>query len=266
VTTPLLAGKRILITGVLTPKSIAYSIAEACQQAGAELVLTGFGKALSLTERSARRLPQQPTVLELDATRPEHYEAVAAWIKKEWGGLDGAVHAIGFAPEDALGGNFLNTPWGSVATAMEISAFSMKTLSSTLAPLMTNGGSLVALTFDATVAWPLYDWMGPTKAALEAVVRYLSRDLGTQGIRVNSLSAGPLETMAAKSIPGFSGLKEMWSLQAPLGWDAADAAPVADTTVFLLSEMSRAISGEVLHVDGGYHAMGAPLRRVTAAE
>ena len=255
----LLAGKRILVTGVLTPKSIAFSIADACHRAGAELVLTSFGRAMSLTERSAQRLSERVTVLELDATKPEDYDRVAAWVKDNWGSLDGAVHAIGFAPEDALGGNFLNTPWESVATAMQVSAFSMKALSASLAPLMTGGGSLVTLTFDGSVAWPLYDWMGPTKAALEAVVRYLSRDLGPNRIRVNSLSAGPLETMAAKSIPGFSELKDMWGTQAPLGWDASDPSPVADTTVFLLSDLARGISGEVLHVDGGYHAMGAPL-------
>jgi meromycolic acid enoyl-[acyl-carrier-protein] reductase len=259
VTQGLLAGKRILITGVLTPKSIAFSIAEACHRAGAELVLTSFGRAMSLTERSAKRLSEDVVVLELDATKPEDYKKVAAWVEENWSSLDGAVHAIGFAPEDALGGNFLNTPWESVATAMHVSAFSMKALSAALAPLMSGGGSLVTLTFDGSVAWPLYDWMGPTKAALEAVVRYLSRDLGRSGIRVNSLSAGPLETMAAKSIPGFSGLKDMWTAQAPLGWDPSDSSPVADTTVFLLSDLSRGISGEVLHVDGGYHAMGAPL-------
>jgi enoyl-[acyl-carrier protein] reductase I len=255
----LLAGKRILVTGVLTPKSIAFGIADACHAAGAELVLTSFGRAMSLTKRSARRLSADVTVLELDATKPEDYENVAAWVKEKWGSLDGAVHAIGFAPEDALGGNFLKTPWASVATAMQVSAFSMKELSAAMAPLMTGGGSLVTLTFDGSVAWPLYDWMGPTKAALESVVRYLSRDLGSRKIRVNSLSAGPLETMAAKSIPGFSGLKDMWATQAPMGWDASDSAPVADATVFLLSDLSRGVSGEVLHVDGGYHAMGAPL-------
>ncbi len=256
---PLLAGKRFLITGVLTPRSIAFAIAEACQRAGAEVVLTSFGRAMSLTEKSAKRLSPEPKVLELDATKPEDAQAVAAWIRENWGGLDGAVHAIGFAPEDCLGGNFLHTPWESVATAFHVSSFSMKTLVAELAPLVPDsGGAFVTLTFDASYAWPLYDWMGPAKAALESIVRYLARDLGPRRIRVNAVAAGPLETMAAKSIPGFKGLKEFWTERSALPWDSADNAPVADATVFLLSDLSRAITGEVLHVDGGYHALGAP--------
>ena len=263
----LLAGKRLLITGVLTPRSIAFAIAEAAQRAGAEVVLTSFGRAMSLTERSARRLPVVPDVLELDVTSVEQTRAVAVELGRRWGCLDGVVHAVGFAPEDALGGRFLTAPWESVATAMHVSAFSLKTLAAELAPLLAERrGAVVTLTFDGSVAWPLYDWMGPTKAALEAVMRYLARDLGARGIRVNALSAGPLETMAAKSIPGFSGLKEMWGVRAPLGWESDDAGPVADATLFLLSDLSRAVSGEVLHVDGGYHAMGAPAAPPPAEE
>ena len=255
----LLAGRRLLVTGVLTPRSIAYAIAEAAQREGAELVLTSFGRAMTLTERSARRLPSPPDVLELDVTSVEQTRAVANELRSRWGALDGVLHAVGFAPEDALGGRFLTAPWESVATAMHVSAFSLKTLAAEMAPLLEERrGSIVTLTFDGSVAWPLYDWMGPTKAALEAIVRYLARDLGPRGIRVNALSAGPLETMAAKSIPGFGGLKAMWGERAPLGWASDDAGPVADATLFLLSHLSRAVSGEVLHVDGGYHAMGAP--------
>jgi enoyl ACP reductase len=258
-TTNLLAGKRIVVTGVLTPKSIAYAIASACRDQGADIALTSFGRAMSLTERSARRLGLDTDVLELDATNVDQVRAAAASLRERWGGVDGVVHAIGFAPEDALGGHFLETPWESVATAMQVSAFSLKTLAAEFAPLMEPaGGSLVTLTFDATVAWPLYDWMGPTKAALEAIVRYLARDLGHRGIRVNSLSAGPLETVAAKSIPGFAGLKDSWETMAPLGWDSADAGPVADAAVFLLSDLARGVTGEMLHVDGGYHSQGAP--------
>lgn len=260
---PLLAGRRLVVTGVLTPRSIAFAIAEAAQRAGAEVLLTSFGRAMSLTEKSARRLDPVPDVLEMDVTRTDQVAAVAAEVRRRWGTVDGAVHAIGFAPEDCLGGGFMTAPWESVATAMQVSAYSMKTLAAELAPLMParedGGGALVALTFDAAVAWPLYDWMGPTKAALEAVVRYLARDLGPRGIRVNSVAAGPLETMAAKSIPGFKGLKDRWSQQAPLGWDSADSGPVADAVLFLLSGLARGISGEVLHVDGGYHALGAPM-------
>ena len=259
----LLAGRRMLVTGVLTPRSIAFAIADAAQRAGAEVLLTSFGRAMTITEKSARRLDPVPDVLEMDVTRTDQVAGVAAEVRRRWGGLDGAVHAIGFAPEDCLGGGFMTAPWESVATAMQVSAYSMKTLAAELAPLMpareAGGGALVALTFDATVAWPLYDWMGPAKAALEAVVRYLARDLGPRGIRVNSVAAGPLETMAAKSIPGFKGLKDRWAEQAPLGWESADSGPVADAVLFLLSGMARAVSGEVLHVDGGYHALGAPM-------
>ena len=262
----ILAGKRVLVTGVLTPRSIAFAIARACHEHGAEVVLTSFGRAMSLTERSARRLDPAPDVLEMDVTDSAQVAAVAAALRERWGGLDGVVHAIGFAPEDCLGGHFLEAPWESVATALHVSSFSFKTLATHLAPLMTSGGALVSLTFDGTLAWPLYDWMGPAKAALEAVGRYLARDLGPSGIRVNTVSAGPLETVAAKSIPGFRSLKDAWSGQAPLGWDATDASPVADAVVFLLSGMARAISGEVVHVDGGYHSQGAPLLTGAAAD
>jgi enoyl ACP reductase len=255
-----LAGRRILVTGVLTPKSIAFAIAQACHAHGAEVVLTSFGRAMSLTERSAKRLDPQPTVLEMDVTDVDQVRGVAATVRERWGSLDGVVHAIGFAPEDCLGGHFLETPWSSVATAMQVSSFSLKTLAAEFVPLMpATGGALVALTFDGTLAWPLYDWMGPAKAALEAIGRYLARDLGPRHVRVNTISAGPLETIAARSIPGFRTLKDAWTGQAPLGWDAADAGPVADAAVFLLSDMARGISGEVIHVDGGYHSQGAPL-------
>ena len=256
----ILAGKRILVTGVLTPKSIAFAIAQACQANGAEVLLTSFGRAMSLTQRSAERLDPAPTVFEMDVTDVEQVRAVAAAMRDQGGSIDGVVHAIGFAPADCLGGHFMETPWASVATAMQVSSFSLKTLAAEFVPLMpSTGGALVSLTFDATLAWPLYDWMGPAKAALEAIGRYLARDLGPRHVRVNTVSAGPLETVAAKSIPGFSTLKDAWSGQAPLGWDAADAGPVADTTVFLLSDLARGISGEVIHVDGGYHSQGAPL-------
>jgi enoyl-[acyl-carrier protein] reductase I len=252
-------GKRILVTGVLTPKSIAFSIADAVQRAGGEVVLTSVGRAMSLTRRSAQRLATPPDVLDMDVTDVAQVRAVAAELRARWGGVDGVVHAVGFAPPDCLGGRFLDAPWESVSTALQVSTFSMKTLAAEFVPLMPpSGGALVALTFDGSVAWPLYDWMGPAKAALEAVVRYLARDLGARHIRANSLSAGPLETIAAKSIPDFDGLKRRWTEQAPLGWDTTDSTPVADAAVFLLSDMARAISGEVLHVDGGYHAVGAP--------
>ncbi len=256
----LLEGKKLLITGVLTPASIAFSSARVAQEQGAEIVLTGFGRALALTERTARRLPNAPDVLELDANDGEQISALAEELGRRWGRLDGFLHAIAFAPADALGGNFLDTPWESAATALQTSAYSLKALAVGMLPLMRErGGAIVTLDFDASQAWPLYDWMGVSKAALESVARYLARDLGRHGIRVNSVSAGPLRTIAAKGIPGFSELAGVWQGRAPLGWDVTDPEPVAKAVAFLLSDWSSAISGEILHVDGGFHAMGAPI-------
>ena len=257
----LLDGKKLLITGVLTPASIAFDSARVAQEQGADIVLTGFGRGMGLTEKTARRLPSPPDVLELDVNQPEHVEALAKELEARWGRVDGALHAIAFAPEDALGGNFLNTPWESVATAVQTSAFSLKALAAGLLPLMRDaGGAIVSLDFDATVAWPLYDWMGVSKAALESVTRYLARDLGPHGIRVNCVSAGPLRTIAAKGIPGFNTLADVWHERAPLGWDTGNPEPVARAIAFLLSEWSVGITGEIIHVDGGYHAMGATVR------
>jgi len=252
-------GKRLLVTGVITRRSIAYAVAERAQQQGAELVLTGFGRGRRLTERAAQTLPDPPEVLELDVNSPEDFEALEADLRERWGGLDGALHAVAFAPEDALGGKFLSAPPESAEVAFRTSAYSLKAMGEALAPLM-EGGSLVGLDFDASVAWPIYDWMGVAKAALESVSRYLARDLGPLGIRVNLVSAGPVETVAAGSIPGFGDLASLWGRQAPLGWDNGDPGPVADAVLFLLSDAARAITGEILHVDGGFHAMGAPLR------
>lgn len=255
----LLDGKKILITGVLTPQSIAFLIAELAQKQGAEIILTGFGRGLSLTERSARRLDPPPEVIELDVTNPDHYPALRGKLAERWGRVDGIVHAIGFAPEDALGGNFLNTPWESVQTAFRVSTFSLKELSATLAPLMPAGSGIVTLDFDNTVnAWPIYDWMGVCKAALTATVRYLARDLGPKGIRINSVAAGPLVTMAAKSIPGFEVLEKRWVKQAPLGWNSREKHDdVARAVVALLSDWFPSTTGELVHVDGGYHSIGA---------
>jgi meromycolic acid enoyl-[acyl-carrier protein] reductase len=259
--TDLLEGKRLLITGVLTPQSIAFAAAELAQREGAEILLTSFGKAMGLTEKSAKRLPTTVDVLEMDANDDAHVQAVAEEIKTRWGRLDGFLHAIAFAPQDALGGNFLTAPWESAQTAFRTSAFSLKALAQAFLPLMDHGdgAAIVSMDFDATVAWPIYDWMGVSKAALEAITRYLARDLGPRGIRVNCVSAGPLRTMAAKSIPGFGGLAAAWGRRAPLPWDPSDPAPVARAVAFLLSDWSAGITGEILHVDGGYHAMGSDL-------
>ena len=256
----LLDGKRILVTGVLTPSSIASAIAAAVQAEGGEVVLTSFGRARSLTERTARRLRPVPPVLELDVTREEDLDRLPQTLAAGGDRLDGIVHSIAFAPPDALGGNFLQTPWTSVATALQVSAYSLQALSRACLPLMRErGGSIVTLDFDARVAWPLYDWMGVAKAGLEAVVRYLARDLGPHRIRVNAIAAGPLVTMSAKGIPQFDTFPQRWAAQAPLGWDPRDATPVARTAVALLSDYLPATTGEQLHADGGYHALGSPV-------
>jgi enoyl-[acyl-carrier protein] reductase I len=259
----MLEGKRLLITGVLTRGSIAFEVARQAQVGGAEIVLTGFGRGMRLTQRAAAHLPDPPDVFELDVNEPEHLATLAAALGSRWGSLDGVLHAIAFAPPDALGGGFLDTPASSAITAFETSAFSLKALAAALAPLLAaaeHGGAVVGLDFDAAVAWPVYDWMGVAKAALESVARYLARDLGPRGVRVNLVSAGPIETIAAGGIPGFDELAGLWRTGAPLGWDTRDAGPVAAAACFLLSDHARAITGEILHVDGGFHAMGAPTR------
>ncbi len=253
----LLQDKKLLITGVLTPQSIAFSAAEIAQELGAEIVLTNFGRAVSLTEKTAKRLPSPPDVLEMDVNDPEQIDAVRQELGRRWGRLDGFLHAIAFAPQDALGGNFLHTPWESVATAFQTSAFSLASLAAGMLPIMEErGGSIVSLDFDAQVAWPIYDWMGVSKAGLEAVTRYLARDLGPKGIRANTISAGPLKTMAGKGIPGFEAIADVWARRAPLGWDITDPTPVGRAIAFLMSDLSSGITGELIHVDGGFHAMG----------
>lgn len=254
----LLTGRRLLITGVITKDSIAWHVAARAQEAGAEVLLTGFGRPRRLTERAAKQLPQPADVLELDVNEPEDLAAVAAEIDARWDGrLDGVLHAIAFAPSDALGGNFLETPAESAKVAFETSAYSLKALAAALLPALAkseHGGSVVGLDFDAQVAWPIYDWMGVAKAALEATSRYLARYAGPQGVRSNLVSAGPLGTIAARGIPGFNVLSDGWDEAAPLGWDQADPTPTADAALFLLSPLARAITGEIIHVDGGVHA------------
>jgi enoyl-[acyl-carrier protein] reductase I len=253
----LLEGKKLLITGVLTQQSIAFAAAEVAQEQGAELILTSFGRAMSITEKVAKRLPNPPDILEMDVNEPEQIEAVRMELERRWGRLDGFLHAIAFAPQDALGGNFVHTPWESVATAIRTSAFSLKELAVGMLPLMErDGGAIVSLDFDATVAWPVYDWMGVAKAGLESVTRYLARDLGPKRIRVNTVSAGPMKTMAGKGIPGFDTIAGSWADRAPLGWDTSDGRAVAGAIAFLLSDLAAGITGELVHVDGGFHAMG----------
>ena len=251
----ILDGKTILVTGVLTDSSITFHVARLAQLEGATVVLTGFGR-LSLVERIAKRLPQPPPVLELDVTDPEQLASLAGRVKEHVPRLDGVVHGIAFAPQTALGGNFLDTPWADVATAMHVSTYSLKALAAAALPLMDSGGAIVGLDFDASVAWPAYDWMGVAKAGLESCARYLARDLGPRGVRVNLVAAGPLRTMAAKSIPGFSEFEAVWPQRAPLGWDIANPEPAARACVALLSDWFPATTGEIVHADGGVHAVG----------
>jgi len=251
----MLAGKRFLITGVLTRKSIAFAVAREAQLAGSEVLLSGFGRTRRMTERAAARLPEPPDVLELDVNSEEDLADLAGEVEDRWGGLDGVLHAIAFAPADAIGGRFMEAPAESALEAFRTSAYSYKALAQHLAPRMESGGSFVGLDFDASVAWPSYDWMGVAKAALESVNRYLARELGPRGIRSNLVSAGPISSPAAGGIDGFDQLAEGWPAAAPLGWDTEDPTQVARAVLFLLSDWSEAISGEVLHVDGGAHAV-----------
>lgn len=251
----ILDGKRLLITGVITQQSLGYGVAEYAQQQGAEVVLTGFGR-MSLVERMAAKLPKPAPVVELDVTDAEQLDALAGKVREHVDGIDGVLHSIAFAPPSALGGNFLHTPDEDAIKAFQVSAFSYKSLAVAALPLMADGGSVVGLTFDASQAWPVYDWMGVAKAALESTNRYLARDLGPKGIRVNLVSAGPQRTMAAKSIPGFEEFETAWTKRAPLGWSLTDSEPVAKACAALLSDLFPATSGEILHVDGGFHAVG----------
>ncbi len=260
----LLDGKRILVTGVLTDASLAFAVARTAQEEGAEVVLSGAGRGLSLTRRTARKLAADADVLEIDVTRPDQLEAAAARLAGRWDRMDGLVHAIGYAPPECLGGGMLVADWDQVAVALHVSAYSLKALVEAFLPLLVAAGedgrpgaSVVGLDFDASVAWPAYDWMGVSKAALESLARYLARDLGPQGIRVNLVAAGPVKTMAAKSIPGFHGFEETWSERAPLGWDVLDTDVVARACTALLSDLLLKTTGEILHVDGGVHAVGA---------
>jgi enoyl ACP reductase len=251
-----LAGKRLLITGIITEQSIAFSAAKLAQEYGATVVLTGYGR-LSLVERIAKRLPRPAPIIELDATNAEHLAALAGQVTEHVDGLDGVLHAIAFGPAATLGGGFLTAGWDDVATALHVSTYSYKSLAVACEPLMKAGGSLVGLTFDATQAWPVYDWMGVAKAGLESANRYLARYLGPKGIRVNLVSAGPLRTMAAKSIPGFEAFEDAWVRRAPLGWDLQDQEPAAKACLALMSDWFPATTGEIIHVDGGFHAIGA---------
>ncbi len=251
----ILDGKRLLITGVLTDASIAFRVAQVAQQEGATVVLTSFGRQMRITQAISRRLPQPAPVVELDVSKQEDLDALEGRVREHVDGLDGVLHSIGFAPQGAF--DFLNASWEDVSTALQISSYSLKSLAVASRPLLSERSSVVGLTFDASFAWPVYDWMGVAKAAFESVSRYLARDLGPAGTRVNLVSAGPLRTMAAKSIPGFAAFEDSWPKRAPLGWDLTDTEPAARACVALLSDWFPATTGEIVHVDGGVHAMGS---------
>jgi meromycolic acid enoyl-[acyl-carrier protein] reductase len=253
----LLAGKTVLVTGVLTEASIGFRVAEVAQLEGADVIITGVGRSLSLTRRIAARLPRPVPVIPLDVTSPDELDALDAQVRQHSDRVDGVLHAIGFAPATALGGGFAQTPWEDVATTMHVSTYSLVALARAAQPVMAGGGSIVGLDFDASRAWPAYDWMGVAKAGLESATRYLARELGPAGVRVNLVAAGPLRTMAAKSIPGFDGFEQVWKERAPLGWDVDDARPAARAAVALLSDWFPATTGSIVHVDGGVHAVGA---------
>ena len=253
----LLEGKKIVITGVLTEASLAFGVARIAQAEGAEVILTGAGRALSLTKRTARKLEGDVDVFEFDVTVPEHVESVRAAVAERWDHVDGVLHAIGFAPESCLGDDFFGAPWEDVATAIQISTYSLKTLVDAFVPLMGPGGSFVGLDFDNQQAWPLYNWMGVAKSALQSLSRYLARELGPQQIRCNLVAAGPIRTLAAKSIPGFQFFEDAWDGRAPLGWDVGDSEPVARTVAAMFSDWFPATTGEIIHADGGFHAVGA---------
>lgn len=252
----MLEGKTLLITGVLTDSSIAFHAAKLAQQEGATVILSSFGRQAKLTGLASKRLPVLAPVVELDVTDADHLAALSDVVREHTDTLDAAVHSIGFAPQSVMGGKFLEAEWADVATAVEVSAFSLKSLAVAAKPLLTRGSAVVGLTFDARFAWPVYDWMGVAKAAFEATSRYLARDLGPDGIRVNLVSAGPIKTTAARSIPGFEQMESNWSARAPLGWDSYDAVPAARAVVALCSDWFPATTGEMVHVDGGFHAMG----------
>jgi meromycolic acid enoyl-[acyl-carrier-protein] reductase len=253
----ILDGKRILVAGVTMDSSIGFAVARVAQEQGATVVVSNFGRALGITRRIVKRLPQEPAVIELDVTDAGHLERLPELLREHVDGLDGVVHSIAYGnPETLLGGKFLDGPWEDVAQALQVSAYSLKSLSTACLPLMGQGGSIVGMTFDATVAWPAYDWMGVAKAGLESCARYLARDLGPRGVRVNLVSACPLKTLAAKAIPGFEDLESSWKDRAPLGWDETDHGPTARGVVALLSDLFPATTGEIVHVDGGFHAMG----------
>ncbi len=253
----LLDDKKLLITGVLTDDSLAFGVAKMAQQEGAEIILTGFGRALRLTQRTAKKLDTVPEVLELDIADADHRAAVSEHLRSTWGTVDGALHAIGFAPEACLGDDFFGATWDDVSTAVQVSAYSLRDLADIVTPLMPNGGSLLGLTFDATVAWPAYNWMGMAKAAMESLNRYLARELGPQQIRSNLVAAGPMRTIAAKSIPGFATFEDEWVKRAPLGWDVRDSSGVSKACVALLSDWFPQTTGQIIHVDGGYSIVGA---------
>ena len=253
----LLAGKTGLIMGVANRRSIAWGIANAVSKAGARLVLTYQSERLGENVRELAPSLSDPLLIQCDVASDEQIEAAMARVREEIGHLDFLVHALAFAPREALEGMYAGTKRDDFRTALDISAYSLVSVARAAMPLMQGRQSaIVTLTYlGSERVVPNYNVMGVAKAALESSVRYLANDLGPHGIRVNAVSAGPIRTLASSAIGGVSGMIKLHAERAPLR-KAVDIEEVGDAALFLVSPLSRGITGEVLYVDGGYHILG----------
>src|SRR6266480_1262004 len=252
----LLEGKTGLILGIANKRSLAWGIAQAVSREGARLAVTYQGERLEENVRELAAGLRDPVILPCDVGRDEDIEVLMQGVQKELGGLDFVVHAVAYALREELDGEFLNTSREGYRLAQEISSYSLTALARRVAPLMEGGGSIVTLTYlGGERVVPHYNVMGVAKAALEASVRYLAADLGPRGIRVNAISAGPIKTIASSGVHGISKMLEYHRAHAPLRKNT-EQEEVGDAALFLVSRLSRGITGEVIHVDGGFHVMG----------
>ncbi len=253
----LLEGKNGLILGIANKRSIAWGIAQSVSREGARLAVTYQGERLKENVEELAASLKDPVILPCDVSRDEDLEALAAGVKEKLGGLDFVVHAVAFALREELDGEFLNTSREGYRLAQEISSYSLTALARCLVPLMQGrSGSILTLSYlGGERVVPHYNVMGVAKAALEMSVRYLAADLGPQGIRVNAISAGPIKTLAASGVHGLSKMLEYHRNHAPLRKNT-EQEEVGDTALFLVSSLSRGVTGEVIHVDGGFHVMG----------
>jgi enoyl-[acyl-carrier protein] reductase I len=252
----LMAGKKGLVMGVANERSIAWGIAKACHDQGAELAFTFQGEALEKRVRPLANSIGAKIVTPCDVTNPQSIDATFKEIEKSWGQLDFLVHAIAFSNKDELRGRFLDTSADNFALTMNVSCYSLVAVSQRAVPLMKNGGSIVTLTYyGAERVIPHYNVMGVAKAALEASVRYLAADLGEQKIRVNAISAGPVKTLAFAGIADGRYILKWNELNSPLKRNIT-SEEVGNAGLYLLSDLGTAVTGEVMHVDGGYHVVG----------